>query len=234
MQRSTATDFIRGQFEQEPMIASSYSQPSVAHAHTCLERTIGQGRRRGQHAASRSSPARSGLRVLRAASGRGVTTCETFAAESLGRPVIRAVSSTLPGASAHRRLLVSGTQTTVATRLRFRASPWITTTGRRNPGPEPVGAGNSAQHTSPWEITIRHDRARVAPAAARKESSLSPTSSHTRFIVSVISSCAWRATYSSSAAAYTSLRDRCSRRASCSARSKMSSGIDTAVFIPLV
>ena len=45
------------------------------------------------------------------------------------------------------------------------------------------------------------------------------------------SSCAWRATYSSRAAAYTSLRVRRSRRASRSARSKMSSGMDTAVFM---
>ena len=77
------------------------------------------------------------------------TTCDTFATESLGRLVIPAVNSTLHGASAHRRLLVSGMQTTVATRLRFRASPWTTMTGRRKPGPEPVGGGNSAQHTSP-------------------------------------------------------------------------------------
>ena len=75
--------------------------------------------------------------------------CETFATESLGRPVIAAVNSTFPGAFAHRRLLVSGTQIAVAKRLRFRASPWMTMTGRRKPGPEPTGSGKSAQHTSP-------------------------------------------------------------------------------------
>lgn len=47
---------------------------------------------------------------------------ETFATESLGRPVILDVRRTFPGASAHRRLLVSGTHTVVAIRLRFRAS----------------------------------------------------------------------------------------------------------------
>lgn len=41
---------------------------------------------------------------------------------------------TLPGARDHRRLLVRGTQTTVARRLLMNASHWTTTTGRRNPG----------------------------------------------------------------------------------------------------
>jgi hypothetical protein len=51
------------------------------------------------------------------------TTWETFATESRGRPADRACSRTLPGASAQRRLLVSGTQATVAMRLRLNASP---------------------------------------------------------------------------------------------------------------
>ncbi len=80
---------------------------------------------------------------------------EAFATESPGRPVARAGRNTLPGASAHRRLLVNGTQTTVLTRLRFNASPWATTTGLRKPGPEPVGSGRLAQYTWPWAITIR-------------------------------------------------------------------------------
>ena len=46
-------------------------------------------------------------------------TAETFATESFGRPVARAVSVALPGASAHFMLLVNGTQTAVASRLRF-------------------------------------------------------------------------------------------------------------------
>jgi hypothetical protein len=40
--------------------------------------------------------------------------CDTFATESLGRPVTRARRRAFPGASAQRRLLVKGTQTTVA------------------------------------------------------------------------------------------------------------------------
>jgi len=52
-----------------------------------------------------------------------VMSCETLATESFGRPVAFATRSTLPGASAQRRLLVSGTQTTVAIRLRLNASP---------------------------------------------------------------------------------------------------------------
>jgi hypothetical protein len=84
-----------------------------------------------------------------------VITCEVFATESLGRPVARAVSSTLPGASAQRRLLVKGTQTTVRIRLRLRASPWTTNTGLRKPRPEPVGSGRLVQYTWPWAITTR-------------------------------------------------------------------------------
>jgi hypothetical protein len=41
------------------------------------------------------------------------------------------------GASAHRRLLVNGTQTTVAIRLWFKASPCTTAMGLLNPGPDP-------------------------------------------------------------------------------------------------
>lgn len=81
--------------------------------------------------------------------------CVAFPTVSFGRPVAAAASNTLPGASAHRSLLASGTQAALANRLRFSASPWTTTTGRRNPGPEPVGSGNSARHTSSWEITVR-------------------------------------------------------------------------------
>jgi hypothetical protein len=87
------------------------------------------------------------------------TICEALATESLGKPVAFAVSSTLPGASAQTRLLVKGTQMTVRIRLRLSASPWTTITGLRNPGPEPVGSGKSAQYTWPWEITIRRLRA---------------------------------------------------------------------------
>src|SRR5271154_4170818 len=46
-----------------------------------------------------------------------------LAIESFGRPVRRAESETLPGALAHRRLLVNGTHTTVAIRLRLTHRP---------------------------------------------------------------------------------------------------------------
>jgi len=92
-----------------------------------------------------------------------VTICEVFATESFGYPVVRAGRVTLPGASAHPRLLVKGTQTTVLTRLRFSESPCTTTTGLRKPGPEPVGSGRLAQYTCPWAITIRHFHACVLP-----------------------------------------------------------------------
>ena len=39
--------------------------------------------------------------------------------------------------------------TTVEIRLSLNGLDWITTTGRRHPGPEPVGAGSEAHHTSP-------------------------------------------------------------------------------------
>src|SRR5215471_5348007 len=90
-----------------------------------------------------------------------VTICEALATESLGKPAAFDGSCTLPGACAQTRLLVNGTQTTVRIRLRFSASPWTTITGLRNPGPEPVGSGKSAQYTCPWEITIRPLRAYV-------------------------------------------------------------------------
>jgi hypothetical protein len=88
---------------------------------------------------------------------------EALATESLGRPVARAGRSTLPGASAHRRLLVKGTHTTLLIRLRFSASPWTTNTGLRKPGPEPVGSGRLAQYTWPWATTIRRFQVSVLP-----------------------------------------------------------------------
>ena len=88
---------------------------------------------------------------------------EALATESFGRPVARAGRSTLPGASAHRRLLVKGTQTTLLIRLRFSASPWTTRTGLRKPGPEPFGSGRFAQYTWPWATTIRRLRVFVLP-----------------------------------------------------------------------
>jgi hypothetical protein len=94
---------------------------------------------------------------------------EAFATESLGRPVVRAGRSTLPGASAQSRLLVKGTQTTVLTRLRLSVSPWTTTTGLRKPGPEPVGYGRLAQYTWPWAITTQRLQVCVLTPRQRRD-----------------------------------------------------------------
>jgi len=94
-----------------------------------------------------SLPVRSVRSVL-----SSVTSWETLATDSFGSPVALGGSRTFPGAVAHFRLLVKGTQTTVAIRLRLSASPWTTTTGRRKPGPEPLGSGRSAHQTSPWAM----------------------------------------------------------------------------------
>ena len=164
---------------------------------------------------------------------------ETFATDSFVRPVSRGERVTLPGASARRRLLVSGTHTTVATRLRFKASHWTTTTGRLKPGPEPSGSGRSAHQTSPWEIiskafTRGYHSLRLSIRRAAADTNLSvgsSTSVQTRFIASVIASGAWRAMYSLTASPYRRLRDFLVRRARRSAPSNTSSGMETAVFI---
>src|SRR5450759_5047425 len=75
-----------------------------------------------------------------------VTICETFDTDSFGSPVALSDRRTLPGADAHFTLLVKATQTAVAIRLRFKASP---STGRRKPGFDPRGLPRSAHHTSP-------------------------------------------------------------------------------------
>lgn len=51
-----------------------------------------------------------------------VTTCDTFATDSLESPVARLLNKTFPSASAHRTLLVSGTQIVVDNELLFKAS----------------------------------------------------------------------------------------------------------------
>ena len=83
----------------------------------------------------------------------------------------------------------------------------------------------------------RHHSLRSSVRRAARDTNPSAgsfTSSRTRFIASVTLSGAWRATYSLSAREYTSLRDRFARCARVSARSKMSFGMETAVFIPTV
>jgi hypothetical protein len=46
--------------------------------------------------------------------------CDAFATASFGNPEALVAIRVFPGASAHTRLLVSGTQTTVRSWLRFR------------------------------------------------------------------------------------------------------------------
>lgn len=94
-----------------------------------------------------SLPTRSVSRSL-----SSVSIWDTLATDSFGRPLSRAARETFPGADARRRLLVKGTQTTVAIRLRFRESPCTMTIGLLKPGPDPAGTGRSAHHTSPCEI----------------------------------------------------------------------------------
>ena len=83
-----------------------------------------------------------------------VITCDTFATESLGRPLSDAGTNTLPGASARRRFEVRTTAMTVRIRLRLKAFDCTTTTGRLKPGSEAVGSRNYAHQISPRSITI--------------------------------------------------------------------------------
>src|ERR1035441_107015 len=85
-------------------------------------------------------------------------------------------------------------------------------------------------------LPIYHSlRSKMRWAAAATNSSWGfPNSAQTRSMASVTSSVAWRATYSLTASLNNWLRDFFVRRASRSAPSKTSSGMETAVFIPLV
>jgi hypothetical protein len=73
-----------------------------------------------------------------------VTMWETFATESFDSPVKSDGRVTFPGAAAQSMLLVNGTTTAVPILLRFRGSPWTTTTGRWYPGSDPIGSERSA------------------------------------------------------------------------------------------
>lgn len=78
-----------------------------------------------------------------------VTIWDTFATESFDSPVKPDGRVTFPGAAAQSILLVNGTTTAVPILLRFRGSPWITTTGRRYAGSDPIGSERSAHQISP-------------------------------------------------------------------------------------
>ena len=59
--------------------------------------------------------------------------------------------------------VVNTTEITVRIRLRLKSSDWTTSTGRRYPGSEATGSGNSAHQTSPRRTTS-HLPAANAPA----------------------------------------------------------------------
>ncbi len=106
---------------------------------------------------------------------RSVRTClsratirETFATEFCGNPVSALGSRTFPGASAHLRLLVMGTHSTVAMRLRLMALHWTTRTGRRYPVSDPAGSSRSAHQTSDCSITTRPVAGHVAQHVQRR------------------------------------------------------------------
>ena len=115
-----ATDREFDRFTDRLHDAGQPSQ-SARHRHVCnpenRPRTMPMPDKTSSNFGCGSFPTRSvSVRLSRA------TICYTFATESFGRPVMRADKRALPGASAQRRLLVIGTHTTVAIRLRFKSS----------------------------------------------------------------------------------------------------------------
>ena len=114
-----------------------------------------------------------------------VTIWETLATHSFGSPVSRDASRTFPGASAHFRLLVSGTQTTVAIRLRFKRIALYD----HNRSPKAGTGAGWLGEIGPPDIPVRDHhglRSRIRRAATAANSShSSPTSLQTRSIASV-------------------------------------------------
>lgn len=78
-----------------------------------------------------------------------VRTWLTLTTEVFPRPDSLFAISTLPGAAESRRLDVMAATTTVAIRLELKGLDWTTRTGRRRPGPDPVGSGSEAHQISP-------------------------------------------------------------------------------------
>ncbi len=73
--------------------------------------------------------------------------------ESRESLLTRFESGMFPGAAARSMLEVSAATTTVAIRLRLKASDWTTSTGRRYPSSDPCGSSRSAHQISPRLIT---------------------------------------------------------------------------------
>lgn len=78
-----------------------------------------------------------------------VSSCDTLTTDARGRPASALPRRTLPGASANATLDVMTATTTVLIRLWLNELDCTTRTGRRKPGPEPVGGGSDAHQTSP-------------------------------------------------------------------------------------
>ncbi len=78
-----------------------------------------------------------------------VMICETLTTDGFERPESDLPSRTFPGASASAKFEVTMATITVAMRLSLNGFDWTTTTGRLNPGPEPVGSGSEAHQSSP-------------------------------------------------------------------------------------
>jgi len=78
-----------------------------------------------------------------------VNSCEMLTTEGLDSPESVLCRRTFPGADSMARLVVMIATMTEAMRLSLKALDCMTRTGRRNPGPEPVGGGNDAHQTSP-------------------------------------------------------------------------------------
>ena len=84
-----------------------------------------------------------------------VMSCDTLTTEAFGNPVSDLAKRMFPGAAANAKFDVTTATMTVAIRLSLNAFDWTTNTGRRKPGPEPVGAGREAHHNSPRFICHR-------------------------------------------------------------------------------
>ena len=118
--------------EADPL--SRLAGPLASHPRRLLRRRLRSSstRRRPSSTERTTRFGRRATRVDRCRRSR-VRTWDTLATESRGSRRSRHWSRTFPGASANRRSDVIATTMTVAMRLRSKASPWTTRTGRRNP-----------------------------------------------------------------------------------------------------
>ena len=78
-----------------------------------------------------------------------VSNWETLTTDGFESPDSDLLMRKFPGALASVRLDVTTATTMVAIRLSLNGFDWITSTGRRIPGPEPAGSGSEAHQISP-------------------------------------------------------------------------------------